>query len=875
MKTFIKLLLLLFISSLSFSQTTKPFTRWWWMGNAISKEGIKYHLEEFKKVGLGGVEITPIYGVKGQEENFIPFLSRKYLDLLDYTCSVADSLGLEVDMVLGTGWPYGGPQVEPHFAATKLTIDTFQVAQNQSLELTLNPKNPNAEFLNLLYFSDQPDQKNISSIVDKNLQFNFVAPYAGTLYAVYADKTNQKVKRAAPGGEGFTVDHYSSKALKDYLIPYNESLKSPIRAIFNDSYEVYGTDFSPGFFDEFIQRRGYDLRPYLDLIYLKTDSEIANRIRSDYRETLSDMLLENFDQPWTSWANSKGYKTKLQAHGSPGNLLDFYASADIPECETFGSMPFDIPGFRRELEDIREGDADPVMLKFSSSAGHIMGKPLISSESFTWLRDHFKVALSQTKPELEELFLNGVNHTFLHGSTYSDPKAAWPGWKFYASVNFAPQMEIWRDAPALFNYTKNVQEYLQAGQPDNEIALYWPIYDIWQDYLKGKIFVQLMIHGLEEWLLGRPFYELANELMNQGYLVDFFSDRFLNEARVVDGMIQFPGGKYKAIIVPDSKVMPISTMKKLIELKNKGGKVFFQGFPETVPGFNNYESREQDLNDLLTGLPRNLNIVQTLESNQIHGEPLTQAGLKFIRREIGDQQVYFIVNHGLEDFDDFVKLNSPSENYFLFDPDNMKEGMGSISEGKIRLQLKSGKSIIVVSNKKSTKNWDYQDENSQPIVLNGEYELRFLRGGEEIPSSRKIRKLESWTNFGKTEESFSGTAEYTTYLSKPKGESNRFLLKFPDVRESVRVFLNGEYQGTVWSNPFEIELSHLKDKNELKLEVTNLSANRLRALEMAGKEWKIFYEINMVNKDYKTFDATQWQAMPSGIIGEISLIPLK
>ncbi len=67
------------------------------------------------------------------------------------------------------------------------------------------------------------------------------------------------------------------------------------------------------------------------------------------------------------------------------------------------------------------------MLKFSSSAGHVAGRPLISSESFTWLREHFKTALSQTKPEAEELLLNGVNHMFLHGSTYSPERAGWPG----------------------------------------------------------------------------------------------------------------------------------------------------------------------------------------------------------------------------------------------------------------------------------------------------------------------------------------------------------------------------------------------------------------------------------------------------------------
>ena len=43
----------------------KPFVRWWWHGSAVDPEGLSYNLEEFARQGLGGVEITPIYGVQG------------------------------------------------------------------------------------------------------------------------------------------------------------------------------------------------------------------------------------------------------------------------------------------------------------------------------------------------------------------------------------------------------------------------------------------------------------------------------------------------------------------------------------------------------------------------------------------------------------------------------------------------------------------------------------------------------------------------------------------------------------------------------------------------------------------------------------------
>ena len=124
--------------------------------------------------------------------------------------------------------------------------------------------------------------------------------------------------------------------------------------------------------------------------------------------------------------------------------------------------------------NFRAGDADPIMIRFSSSAAHISGKKLVSSETFTWLREHFRTALSQCKPEAEDLFVNGINHIFLHGSTYSPDKAEWPGWKFYATVNFNSTNPIWEDAPSLFSYISRVQSMLQLGNPDNEILLFWP-----------------------------------------------------------------------------------------------------------------------------------------------------------------------------------------------------------------------------------------------------------------------------------------------------------------------------------------------------------------------------------------------------------------
>lgn len=869
----------------------KPWTRWWWMGSAVDSINIKQNLIDLQKVGIGGVEIAPIYGVKGEEENFIDYLSPKWMDMLSYTTKVADSLGMQVDLTLGTGWPYGGPQVTPEHAATKLITQKYTVEKGSTFSKEIkieNPKERQPANLNyVLAYGENGAYHDLTSELNDNKISWEAQDDNYTIYAVFTGKTGQQVKRAAPGAKGFTLDHYSTEALKSYVKPFDDAFTGfdgKIRSIFNDSYEVYGTDFTPKFFEAFEKNRGYDLKPHLPLLLSEEDTEKGNRVKSDYRETLSDLLLE-FNQSWTQWAHDNNFESRLQAHGSPGNLIDLYASADIPECETFGSMPYDIPGLRREKEDIREGDADPVMLKFSSSAAHISGKPLTSSETFTWLRDHFKVALSQCKPEVEDLFLNGINHVFLHGTTYSPKRAAWPGWKFYASVNFNPNLAIGEDENQLFSYIANCQALLQEGQPDNETLLYWPIYDVWNTQLKSSLFFQFKIHSLEEWLHHEPFYKTTKSLMEKGYATDFISDNFIEKAKVENGKIKLPGGTYKSLVVPTCKYMPLETLQKLITLKKEGASIIFENLPQSVPGFNDFEEENSKMQQLLVdekeAVQPSKDLFSDLNNAEVFPETLVETGLKFIRRDNAGQKIYYLVNHTSKAIDQFIPVNSNSENIALIDPKTNAFGKAEtkVENGKtrVRVNIKPGDALFLRTGIDSnTDSWEYFETAGNSVAVNGEWKISFLKGGPELPESETISELQSWTSLSEKAEAFSGTAQYEIQFENPDASVKNWQLHLGDVRESAKVYVNGNYLGTLWSNPFEINIASLTEgTNTLRIEVTNLSANRIRAKEMRGEEWKNFYEINMVNKDYQKFDATLWNPMPSGLLGPITLTPLK
>ena len=392
------------------------------------------------------------------------------------------------------------------------------------------------------------DQGEIISVLDKidNAGKLNWTPASGKweLYAVFSGKTLQMVKRSAAGGEGLVMNHLNKKAVDNYLKRFDTAFKNKapgIRAFFNDSYEVYNANWSPDLFAEFKKRRGYDLSLYIKQLQSDDSTEEGIRVKSDYRETMSQMILDNMAVNWTNWTHKHHRVSKYQAHGSPGNLLDLYAAADIPECEAhFGLTYFPIPELRHDTTDVINPNSNANIFKFASSAANVYGKPLASSETLVWLTDHFKTTLSQCKPEVERLFLGGINHVFYHGTTYSPEDVPFPGWQFYASSNFTPSNSLWPHLSGLNTYVTRCQSVLQSGKPDNELLIYWPVYDCWSNP-KGTD-MPLTTHNVNTWLTPSAFNKTVTEVQNIGYATDYVSDKMLLQSQVKNGSIQIADG---------------------------------------------------------------------------------------------------------------------------------------------------------------------------------------------------------------------------------------------------------------------------------------------------------------------------------------------
>lgn len=896
------------------SSTTKPWTRWWWMGNAVDKENLNNLLEEYAEAGFGGVEVTPIYGAVGYEDRYLEYLSPEWMDALRFTVRKSDSLGMGVDMNLGTGWPFGGPQITPEYAAGKIFVQKYPLMGGDRLEEKLvvqdeQQRKMGAQLMALTAYGDRWQVLDLYDKVDEDGKLNWASEEGyWELYAAFLGKTGQKVKRAAPGGAGYTLDHLSKEALKVYLHRFDEAFNENapgIRSYFNDSYEVYGADLSPKIFDEFQRLQGYDIRHYLRELVSKEETDRALRVKADYRETMAYMLLHNFTIPWSHWIHGHNGISRNQAHGSPGNLLDLYAAVDIPECETFGSTNFPVSGLKKYTNDTRNVEPDPVMMKFASSAANVTGKPLVSSETFTWLGEHFKVSLAQTKPEVEQVFLAGVNHTFFHGTTYSPEEAGWPGWMFYASVNFAPSNSFWPHVKGLNEYITRCQSVLQSGKADNELMVYWPVYDVWQSAEPERLEMQFSIHSIEEWLQPTDFYKIVAHLTGEGYSADFVSDHLLDSIQVKDGVLNASadGSSYKVLIIPQSKFMPVATFERILALADKGATVIIQQLPQDVPGYHKLEERRHKLRDLKSSLTFteaangikemkygnglvliSEDVQKALEYQDIEREELVDSGLKFIRRDISGDKFYYLVNHTADAIDRWIPLNVKAESVVILDPQNGNRGLAAttIEEGitTVKLQLASGEAVILRTAAEDVTHippWAYLEKEGKPLKLSENWALRFTRGGPVMPADRQLDQLISWTELPDTNAvRFSGSAEYTTTFNLPEKQADEYLLDLGDVRESARVWVNGQETGILWSVPYQARIGkYLKEgENTLKIEVANLMVNRIRDLDRRGIAWRKYHEINFVNLEYQPFDASDWQPQPSGLLDPVTITPM-
>ena len=331
--------------------------------------------------------------------------------------------------------------------------------------------------------------------------------------------------------------------------------------------------------------------------------------------------------------------------------------------------------------------------------------------------------------------------------------------------------------------------------------------------------------------------------------------------------------------------MPLKTLKRLIALQDLGASVIFLGKPKTVPGFSNYQKREQELKALTEKKINKIYSLKELEIPLINAgvikEEMSKVGLKFIRRKHLGEKIYYLVNHTPDKIEGLIPLSVQAKEVLILDPLTGKKGKAFTQQDgkftKVKLFLPSGTSIFLKTfDRVNSAKWKYYKRSKNSYKISGKWNFKIINGGPYNDYSKKINRITSWSQWDEKMATFSGTAQYEIKFNRPSKHRGPWLLKLGDVRESAKVWLNDQYLGILWSNPYQLTVDNLKNgKNTLRICVTNTGSNRIKAKEARGEDWKIFYNINMVGLDYQPFDASKLDILDAGLLKEPILIPLK
>ena len=527
--------------------------RWWWFGGAVEKPELERELRTMKAAGIGGVEIQPVYPLELDDTQHgfhnRPYLSPEFLSDVRFASTKARELGMRVDITLGSGWPYGGPETDVTKAAGQLRIERVNVPEGvRSLPV---PPIGNGEKLIAAFVGG----RQVDQVSGNRIELPEGLNGSDVLSFFISSRTGQQVKRATIGAEGFVLDHYDRAAITNHLSVIAERLieafgDTPPYSVFSDSLEVYGSDWTPDFLEEFRKRRGYDLTPHLPE-FANDLAQHTRALRHDWAKTLTELAEDNYLKPIREWAHAHQTLFRSQTYGEPPVILSSNAEVDLPE-----------------------GEHGPLWRRFSaarwaSSAAHLYGMPVVSTETWTWLHSPaFRATPLDLKAEADRHFIEGINQFVGHGWPYSPLAAGEPGWRFYAAAALNDHNPWFVIMPEITRYLQRVSSLLRQGEPANDIAIYVPTDDAWARLQPGKVAVDEMADSL----LGPA---LVPEVLNAGFNFDFIDDRAMEKV----------GIPYKVLILPGIERIPLATMERLQSYVSSGGLlVATRSLPSLGPG---------------------------------------------------------------------------------------------------------------------------------------------------------------------------------------------------------------------------------------------------------------------------------------------------
>lgn len=899
--------------------SAKPRAYWAWINGNVSLSQLTRDLEEIKEKGLSGFDIFDV-GARDRQ-NIVPlgveFLGEESMEAIGHAIREASRLGLELGLITSSSWNAGGPWVKAKHGTMGLFFSQISLEGSTQFSEVLPfpdvPENtPIGENDLPVYYkniavlaipqSDTETIQNVESIIDltnklePDGRLNWDAPAGDWLIQRYVCvPTGERLVLPSPKSDGLIIDHFNPEATEmhfQYIIDklqgeIGDIRNSSLKILYLPSYEVTsyekdaGLIWTPNFIEEFQQRRGYDLTPYLPVLFgsIVQNREITERFQFDFKMTLSDMIIENHYQKAREISNRYGMQLCCEA-GGPGQPLH---NCPFEALRALGVL--DIPRGEFWNDHVRlDEDGNDIMwlVKEIACASHIYGKTIVDGEAFTsWY--HWQEGPFDLKPLADRAMCGGLNRFTLHTGAHSPPEAGLPGWVYHAGTHVNVNRVWWPKAKPFLDYLGRCCYLLQQGLFVGDVCYYYG--DKAPNFVKPKHIDPSLGYGYD--------YDVTN------------SEVILTRMDVKNGRIILPDGmNYELLVLPDQEDMNLHVLQKLERLVNSGATLVGPK-PTRTNGLTNYPHNDEKVRDLADKLWGTCD-GKTVKENQygdgkiIWGRSLReillereidpdfqfkgydgQTDLDYIHRQTQKEDIYFIWNKNMrwEEVDCTFRVHNKVPELWMPDTGKIQPQMTykKVKEGiQVPLRIPPAGSCFVVFRKeinrthfvsinrnsesifplssrkpqtvpfvevktvvdnkpdiilwqdgnyvfKSVKGEEMKiQENTipSPLSIQGPWEIRFPFGWG-APSTKIFPELISWTmDDDEGIQFFSGIASYHKEFEIPNdliGPDKQLTIDLGTVKQVADVFLNGKHIGILWKPPFRLDITH----------EANAGANRL------------------------------------------------
>ncbi len=861
------------------------FVRWWWNGNRLSKKEILRELDVMKAAGIGGVEINPIAFPNGADPvgyEAMTIFTDEWLEMLQVALQGAKERGIFCDMIVGSGWPFGGEFLKKEEQTQMVTIETIDLKggkkQHFKIQDLLDKVDPNIHSKNKTVYKDLlmarllpkesadfAEGKDLKSNISKEELIIDVPLGKHVLYYVVKLTGYMAVINGAPGAAGPVLNHYSKAATEAYLNRISGFISGKIgdmghyiRAMFCDSMELEGANWNDDLPAEFEKRRGYSLHPYLPFV-LKKVGHMGNPLEGEYGTKFSEKVVkeikrvdldlyqtrielfkERFIDTFNDWCHHNNVQSRMQAYGRGMHPLEASMEIDIPECETW---LFKDVGTQYPDTGLR-GRAPRMCNKYVASGANLAGKKIVSCEEITNTAMAFMATLEHIKIAGDQSNISGVNHSILHGFNYSPPEAPFPGWVRYGTYfnennTWWPYFRLWSV------YKARVSYLLQNSTPQANVAILQPLVDLW------------MKHGPQRDPFPRKWYpEYQNNLWEaihqNGGGCDYVSENIINNATFEKGEMIYNERSYSALLLPEIETLDLKTVQSLADFVDEGGKIVFIGKkPYKSPTYKNGDTNDTAVKKMVEDLIKKDKVMvypaPTGDVIQWYGALQDEMELRpYVRfyktygylsqsyYRIGKNSLFFIANTSLSEHISVHAEFQVTEKLrpWIWSPETGEKLLYPTkgSSNKIQLELPRATSVMIIFEKETEgEQFQVMEFSKQEKELSGAWQLQLKhRNGEK--QNLELKSLTDLTESKETKE-FAGEVIYEKTINIDS--DNYQYIDLGDVQGVSELTLNGKLIGAKWygAHVYDISPALIKGENRLSIKLTTIVGNYLKSLK--------------------------------------------